>query len=140
MTTKEYLNQAYQIDRRINSKIEQVASLKELALKVTAVLSDMPKGSQNIHSKENIITKMLDLENEINEEIDELIDLKRTIGSLIKSIENPEYQTILEQRYLCFKSWEEIAVGMGYSMQHTFRLHGRALKSIKFPKDESKCD
>ena len=31
MTAKEYLGQAYRIDQRINSKLEQVISLRELA-------------------------------------------------------------------------------------------------------------
>lgn len=139
MTAKGYLQQAYRIDQRINSKIEQVASLRELSQKATATLTDMPKGSQNIHSKENIITKMLDLENDINADINKLVDLKREIVGVINNVSEPELQTILEQRYLCFKGWEQIAVDMGYSLQHIFRLHAAALKKIKV-KDESKCD
>ena len=137
MTAKEYL---YRIDQRINSKIEQVASLRELSRKATTTLSDMPKGTPNPHSKENIILKMMDLENEINEDIDSLVDLKREIVGIIKRVENTEMQSLLEQRYLCFRSWEQIAFEMGYSLQHTFRLHTRALKIIEKIKDESKCD
>ena len=140
MTAKEYLGQAYRIDQRINSKIEQVASLRELSRKATTTLSDMPKGTPNPHSKENIILKMMDLENEINEDIDSLVDLKREIVGIIKRVENTEMQSLLEQRYLCFRSWEQIAFEMGYSLQHTFRLHTRALKIIEKIKDESKCD
>ena len=40
MTVKEYLSQAYRIDQRINSKLEQVASLRALATKATSTLSD----------------------------------------------------------------------------------------------------
>ena len=39
-------------------------------------------------------------------------------------------RTILEKRYLCFDTWEQISVDMGYSIQHTFRLHDKALKEI----------
>ena len=42
MTAKEYLGQAYRIDQRINSKMEQIASLNLLAQKATTVFSDMP--------------------------------------------------------------------------------------------------
>ena len=35
MTAKEYLGQAYRLDQRINSKLEQVGSLSDLATKVT---------------------------------------------------------------------------------------------------------
>jgi DNA-directed RNA polymerase specialized sigma subunit len=83
---------------------------------------------------EDTIAKMVDLENEINEDIDALVDLKAEIMRRIKRVENTEYQTILELRYLCFKRWEEISVALGYSMQHLFRLHDEALEAIKIPK------
>lgn len=131
MATKEYLSQAYRIDQRINSKLEQIVSLRELATKATSTLSDTPRsGSRNVHSMEGIIVKMVDLENEINKDIDTLVDLKREFVFIIKRIDNPEYQTLLELRYLCFKTWEQIAVEMGYSLQHIFRIHDKALKNI----------
>ena len=42
MTAKEYLSQAYRLDQRIDSKIEQVASLNDLATKCTTTISGMP--------------------------------------------------------------------------------------------------
>lgn len=141
MTTKEYLAQAYRIDQRINSKLDQIVSLRDLATKATSTLSDTSgNATRNIHSMESIITKMIDLESEINEDIDTLVDLKKEIMSIIKKINNPEQQILLEQRYLCFKTWEQIAVDMGYSMQHLFRIHDKILKGIIISKDESKCD
>lgn len=131
MTAKEYLSQAYRIDQRINSKLEQIVSLRALATKATSTLSDTPpSGTRNVHSMEDTIAKMVDLENEINVDIDTLVDLKRKLVSIIKKINNPEYQTLLELRYLCFKTWEQIAVEMGYSLQHIFRIHDKALKEI----------
>jgi hypothetical protein len=141
VTTKDYLVQAYRIDQRINSKLEQISSLRELATKATSTLSDMPHSpNRSTGSMENIIVKMIDLEHEINADIDTLVDLKRDIVKIIKGIQNPEYQTLLELRYLCFSSWEKIAVDLGYSLQHTFRIHEKAIKSIDLTKDESKCD
>ncbi len=131
MTAKEYLSQAYRIDQRINSKLEQIVSLRALATKATSTLSDTPpSGTRNVHSMEDIITKIVDLENEINRDIDILVDLKREFVSVIREIDNTEYQTLLELRYLCFKTWEQIAVDMGYSLQHIFRIHDKALKEI----------
>ena len=140
MNAKEYLSQAYRIDQRINSKLEQAVSLRELAKKATATLSNIPhKPNKNTRTLENIIVKIIDLENEINQDIDELVDLKREIVTIIKQIENPVYQTLLELRYLGYKSWEQIAVEMGYSLQHVFRLHERSLQSVNPSKVESKC-
>ena len=128
---KNFLMKAYYMDERINSKLEQVASLRALATKATSTLSDTPpSGSRNVQSMENVIVKIIDLENEINEDIDTLVDLKREIVGVIKRIDNPEYQTLLELRYLCFKSWEQIAVDMGYELRWLYRLHHRALDAV----------
>jgi len=103
MTVKEYLGQSYRIDQRINSKLEQVGSLRALATKATSTMSDTPpSGSRNVQSMESIIVKIIDLENEINEDIDMLVDLKREIVGVIKRIENTESQTLLELLYLGF--------------------------------------
>ena len=134
MTAKEFLSQAYRIDQRINSKLEQVMSLRALATKATVTLHDgVRKTTRNVHSMEDIIAKMIDLEDEINRDIDTLVDLKRNIVKVIKKIESPEYQTLLELRYLCFKTWEQIAVDMGYSSKHMFYLHEKAITLIKIP-------
>lgn len=139
MKIKEYLMQAYRIDQRINSKLEQIASLHDLATKATVTYSDMPRNPNKGKSKiEDTIIKIMELEDEINHDIDRLVDLKTDITHLIKNLDSHEYQIILEQRYLCFKSWEQIAVDMGYSIQHTSRLHDAALTELeRFYKDES---
>jgi len=131
MTAKDFLQQAYRIDQRINSKLEQITSLRELATKATATLSDMPfSGTRNVHRMEDIIIKMVDLENEINQDVDSLVDLKHTMVSIIKRVDDPEQQTLLELRYLCFKTWEQIAVEMNYGIDNVYRLHRRALQFL----------
>ena len=142
MTAKEYLSQARFLDDRINSKIQQISSLNELATKFTATISDMPHSPNSGGSTmADAVCKIVDLQEEINKDIDRLVDLKREIMGVIKAVPNVEYQTILEKRYLCFISWEQIAVDMNYSMQHIHRMHSSALKEIVVPKeDESKCD
>ena len=132
MNAKEYLSQAYRIDQRINSKLEQVRSLNELATKATNTISDMPgSATRNVHQMEDVVVKIVDLQNEINADIDTLVNLKRTFVAVIKAVENPEQQTLLELRYLCFKTWEEIAVEMGYSSRGIFSLHSAALKELE---------
>lgn len=132
VSAKEYLLQAFRLDQRINSKLEQIVSLRDLATKATSTLSDMPHSpNRNTGSMENSICKMIDLESEINNDIDELVDLKREIVFFIRDIHNPEYQTLLELRYLCFISWEQIAVNMGYELRYLYKIHGRALEECE---------
>lgn len=139
MTAKEYLSQAYKIDDDINSKLEQIASLRELATKATTVISDMPGSpNRNLHKMEDVIVKLTDLEAELNEDINRLATMKVDITRMIKRVTNRQERNVLEKRYLCYKTWEQISVDMGYSIQHTFRIHDLGLQKIEeFLKDES---
>ena len=129
MTAKEYLGQAYRVDLRIRCKMEQVQSLRELAVKASSTLSDMPKGS-GYKSKADIVAKIVDYENEINKEIKKLVKLKEDVTDAINSIPNAEQRTLLELRYLMFNKWEEIAIAMGYGIDNVYKIHKRALKNI----------
>ena len=132
LTAKDYLQQAYRIDQRINSKIEQVQSLRMLAEKATSTLSNTPvKGTRNVNRMEDVIAKMVDLESEINNDLNRLIDLKHEIITVVKCVENPELQTLLELRYLCFRTWEEIAVEVSWSIRQVYYMHGEALREVE---------
>lgn len=134
MNAKEYLSQAFHIDQRINSKLEQVMKLRETSTKATATLSDMPRSdTPNVHRLEDTICKIIDLENEINHDIDKLVDLKREAREVIGQLSDPDQQLILELRYLCYKTWEEIADELGYCPSNIYRLHGRALEILRVP-------
>lgn len=139
MNAKDYLLQARYLDERITSKTQQIASLNDLATRCTSTFSDMPRNPNRGGSKiEDCVIKIIELEESIKKDIEKLVDLKSEIMAVIKAVPNVEYQTLLEKRYLCFITWEQIAVDMNYSMQHIHRMHSSALKEIVVPtKDES---
>ena len=133
LSAKDYLSQAYRIDQRINSKIEQVQSLRDLAEKASATLSDVPpsRGTRNVHRIEDVIAKMMDMESEISADMKRLLNLKHEIVTVINCVESPELQTLLELRYLCFKTWEQIAVALHFDLRWVHRLHNRALNEVE---------
>jgi hypothetical protein len=129
MTTKEYFDQALTLDKRINSRLDHLAALRSLATKASTTLSDMPRGSsRNVHRLEDIISNIIDLETEIDDEIDRFIDMKREYMQIIREIRNPVFQLVMEQRYLCCRTWEKISEELGYELRSLHRLHGEALK------------
>ena len=135
MTVKEYLGQAYRLDQRINSKLEQLESLNDLATKCTSTLTGMPKNpSRSTSMMADAVAKIVDLQAEINRDIDLLVDLKCEMVRVIKNVDHAEYQTLLELRYLCFKTWEQIAVDMNYSIDNVYRIHRKALCAVSLPK------
>src|SRR5699024_216354 len=131
---KNFMVEVAFIANSINSKLEQVASLNELAVKATSTMSDMPGSpNRNIHKTEDIIVKILDLQREIQEDANELLNLKQMIRRCIKQVPDPESQIILEERYLRMVKWEQIATTMKMSMRTVFRLHDESLKKIVIP-------
>ena len=131
MTAKEYLSQAYRLDQRIDAKIAQVTSLNDLATKCTVTLTGMPRNPNGGGSvMADAVSKIIDLQEEINRDINYLVELKREIVAVIKAVEDTEYQMLLEKRYLCFHTWEQIAVDMHYSGKWIMKLHERALEVV----------
>lgn len=132
MTAKEYLSQARYLDARINTKIKQLEALNTLATSATSVLTGMPHSPNKATSKmADIMDKIVDLQAEINRDIDALVDLKGEMRSKLEMVPAEDYKAILEMRYLCFMSWEQIASNLGLSVPYTYKLHDRALKGFE---------
>ena len=127
-----FLSQARHIDVQINSKLEELYSLKAMAEKVTTTYqSDMVDGSRDVHKREGIICKIIDLQDEINSDIDQLVDLKIAIRQIIESLPDMEGRTVLNLRYVRLLKWQEVADTMGYSLRRVHNFHDRAIQYLE---------
>ena len=132
MTAKEYLKQAYWADQRINSKLNQLASLKDMATKATSTLGTEPvSGTRNVQRMADTIDNIIALENEINDDIDHLVDLKRDVMKTLSKVQDTNCLMLLELRYLSFKSWEDIAAEMHYGSRWVHILHSKGLSVVE---------
>ena len=132
MNAKDFLSQAFRLDCRIDSKLEQIESLYALATKVTSpAINDMPGSpNRNIHQMEDVIVKVLEMRDELKKSAKELLELKQQIMGVIEMVEDTDQRTLLELRYLCFKTWEDIAVDMNFGTRYIHILHGKALSEV----------
>lgn len=143
MTPKEYLNQAYKIERRINIIGAKVSKLRS-QLEYKGISYD---GSGASHSTaddgmSSTIADIADYERRQRELADVLIAKRFEIESVIDSVPNAAQREVLERRYLLYQRWESrfdertgeyvkgIAEEMGFSRRRIFQIHGEALKSI----------
>ena len=131
MGSKEFLNKIRYIDMMINCKLEQVAELRSMLLP-GAIRYDKDKvqTSNNADSISDTVSKIMELEEKINTDIDELVELKSVARDKIERMENDIEKVILYKRYFNNESFENIAVECGYSWRHIHRLHGEALKNF----------
>lgn len=128
---KHFLRQAYKIETRIDSKLEQLESLRSLAEKATATLDASPSKPTGPGKGQDILAKIMDLELEIQKDIQELLAVKEDVQKLIKSVDEPELRVLLELRYLCYRSWNDIADSLNYDLRWVHRLHGKALQALQ---------
>lgn len=131
---KNYLSKAYQVELRIDDRVAMIQSLRDLAVKAGPTASDMPGSpNRNIRRMEDIIVKITDQENELRDEIDRLLDLRKFIHDLIAQVDVPEQQVVLEQRYLRYLGWDEISGNIGVCRRQVYRIHDAGLEKIKIP-------
>ena len=140
MTAKEYLQQAYRLDLRINSDIEEVSRLREMATSITVpVLGNKVQTSRTGDAPYvRSIEKIMMLEEKINQEIDTLVDLKEQMHDVIDGVTATDERMVLRYRYVLNMTWEQIANEMHADARTIRRWHGSALLHMKMPKNPVK--
>lgn len=130
---KAYLSQLYRLDKLIDNKLLELSELKEMSTSISAIAYDDIK-VQTACAKDSIantITKIISLKQDINSDIDKLISIKKEVIETIDKVNDNNLKCLLQYRYLQFKTWEEIAVDMGFSYQWIHKLHSKALIEIE---------
>lgn len=140
MTAKEYLSQAYRLDQRINSNIEEISRLREMVCSISS-----PSWEEKVQTSRHTdapfarcLEKIMDLEKVVNGEIDTLVDLKQQIRTTIESVPNTDEQLVLRYRYIHNCTWEQIGNELNADARTIRRWHGDALQKVKVPQDAIK--
>lgn len=131
MTVKEYLKQVRNCDIKIKALTEEVERLDALLTSGTVAPKDVNvKSSGKLDSFSETVAKIVDMKCQINSEIDSFINLRKDIFELIRVLQYPEYEVIYK-RYICYQSWEKIALDMNYTYRNVLIIHGKALQRLQ---------
>ena len=148
MNARQYLSQIRILDGRINRKIEERETLISMATSTGSMelKPDRIQTSINLHKTEDIITRYVELESEINRMIDTYVEQRDKIINEIHQLGDSRYEELLCLKYvgrqekeggkIHYYRLEEIACTMEktngdwYSYEHICRLHGEALKKF----------
>ena len=118
MTAKEYLIQIQKADRLIQRLMSTVATLRSgLIIQNYELKPDKVQAAGSKNVLEEVITKIVDLEADINNRIDELVQQKADAISRIRNISDRDQQNILIARYVNGVKWEKIALELNFSMR-----------------------
>ena len=131
MTTKEWLKRGWKLDREINQLIEARDEAFAAATSTTCGTEGEKIQASQKNASEAKIIRYTAYTEQIDKRIDELYRIKQEVLDAVSAVENAAYRTLLFERYVLFKTWEQIAVDMNYSWRQIARLHGKALGEIK---------
>lgn len=131
MTAKEYLSQVKSKD----AEIDNLQADKEGLIAMMYSLGGIGDGERVQSSRNNdkfgtLYSRIDEKEREITEKIDKLIDFKLKVSEEINALPDDRYKKLLHKRYIQFKSWEMIAVELGYTYAYVIELHGYALQEF----------
>ena len=131
MTAKEYLNQLIAMDNAINRKQQRLATLRDVAMNTTPNYAD--EAVQRTREKnplENIMSKIVDLDREIDEDIDALVYFKAEVWEKLDKIADERYKRILWLRYADRKTWRYIALELNFTIRYIHKMHLKALAEL----------
>jgi len=134
MKAKDYLGQVKLLKDKVDSIIEQLETLRDLATRTTSLPFDVVKvqsTGQN-DKRASIVAKVVDLEQELLITVEELIDLTAEVITLIDRVPDNAYKLLLMLRYLNCKTWYKVAEIMDVSLSGVHTMHRKAL--IEFEK------
>ena len=145
MTAKEYLSQAYKLDREADMILQKADALRK------SLYGRGQNGESGNHfssgdSLAKAIAKVVDYEHRADEIIDRLVEVRIEIENAIAEIPDPIQREVLERRYLMYQPFEGgydkktglyikgIDEAMGYSVRQVYRLHRYGLQKVKVKK------
>lgn len=139
MKAQEALSKILVDDAIIDAKLEELARLKALSTKVTAVMEgEVVSRTRSTDTMADTIAKIIEKENEVNSLIDSYVDRKAYFSKIIDSLNSAMQIRVLYAHYYAGKSFQQIADELGYSRRNICYIHGDALQAVE--KIMEKCD
>ena len=131
MQVKEFLNKIRHIDMMIDCKCDQIKSLRDRLTSISCPMGEKVQSTLDPDKFTNTISKNIELENEKNEDIDKLVDLKRVARRMIEQLNSDVEKLVLYKHYFENKTFEQISVELNYSCRRIHQFHGDALKKLE---------
>ncbi len=104
---------------------------REMAMQATGRTDAIRVSGTSDRSKvEKYILELWDVHNELQQEIARLMEKSRKAEKLILKLEDDKLRAVLELRYLCGLTWEEIAKKLHFTLRWVHKLHKEALEAF----------
>ena len=106
---------------------------REMAMQATGRTDAIRVSGTTDRSKvEKYILELWDVHNELQEEIARLMERSRKAERLIEKLADERHRTVLQLRYLCGFTWEEIAEKLHFTLRWIHKLHKEAIEKLEW--------
>lgn len=95
-------------------------------------ISGMPK-SKVIKTIDDIYINKVKSKQNIELDIGELYNKKKEIENIIDKLDDPQLKYVLKNKYLFFKTIEEISINLNKSYKQITRWHADAINKLELP-------
>ncbi|MCL2170300.1 MAG: hypothetical protein FWB74_09805 [Defluviitaleaceae bacterium] len=129
---KIYFNETFVLEKRINHLTEQLGYLRHRLTSPTGggIGNELGiKKTRNVSAGEDLLVKILSMEDEVAQLKLELLELEQEIRALTLHL-TPVKRAILTWRYICRLQWKVLARRAEMSEMHIMREHNHALEEI----------
>lgn len=133
MTVKEYLSQLQDLEKEIDDQKEYIETLRESLTSIGGMEMNPDKVQTSGADKDkiaNVIAKVIDADKKLKEMEKHFALLKVQIAEQIHAMDDLVLKKLLKLRYIDWKQYgtiRKVSVEMGYSVDHTKKLHRDAL-------------
>lgn len=128
MNAKQWLSRARFIDREIALLQKTKEETRDNLTKITqSYESDGAQTTKDPHKYDRLV----ELENEIDQKVDELIATKREIMNVIFKVEDRNQRQVLISYYIRMKTLEKIAVEMNYSFRQIGNIRRYGIREVQ---------
>lgn len=125
MLAKEYLEQLWDLDKKVESKMRERDWVVRRA-DMVGLTDDM-----------ELLLRQYD--DEVNDYIDSLLRLEIDVIDKIMKLEDYTHQMIIRERYLFGKKWQEISDEQHYELSSLHYKHNKALEEFSKLMMEDEC-
>lgn len=131
MKAKAFLLQLNKLNKLIENKLIEKQMWQSIAMGTgQGTDSERVQSSGNHQKMADAIARYVDIEKEIDAAIDEYVDTRQYVISVIEQLPVTEYD-ILHKVYVQGIPLDEVAVAFGKSYSWVTSKHGRALKAVQ---------
>ena len=144
MTTKQYLNQANALERRIQLLKIEIEKMRELSTSVSVKMDgERVQTSGDKDTMANAVATILEKEDVLAATIVLYEDSKDIIRRQIEGMENHMHSDVLYGRYIVGMTFYQIGLIIGKQHSQTFKIYSKAIDEFekkyghlykKFPK------